>query len=294
MVIDFHSHNFPEKLAPRALEVMCEKLVEVNSRGDCKLIPVGDGTIETQLRDMDRAGVDVCVNCPVATFPTNFDAILRRAIELRAGAGGEGAKTRLVQLASIHPADRAFVDHIRILKNCGIPGIKLHPNYQGVRLDDPRLVPFFTALRDAGLFVISHTGFDPGYVGAPSVAGPAEVATLLKAVPGLRFVAGHLGGESGNAPRATDLLLPFENCWIDTAVMFDHDDHPEARRIVREWPADRIVFGTDYFWRDQARLAAWVRELRPDPADQEKIFHANAERLLGIGGEPRTKQVKES
>ena len=80
----------------------------------------------------------------------------------------------------------------------------------------------------------------------------------------------------------SDALLQFENCWIDTAVMVYREDKPEAQRVVREWPADRMVFGTDYFWRDEAKIKAWVESFRPDPAEREKIFHANAERLLGI------------
>lgn len=282
MVVDFHSHNFPAALAPRALAVMCAKLTEMNAAGFGELRPVGDGTVATQLRDMDRAGVDVCVNCPVCTRPENFDAILRRALAVRGGAEGAAAATRIVQLGSAHPDDPDFRRHLALLRENGISGIKIHPNYQGIDLADPRVVPFFEALRDEGLFVISHCGFDPGYIGAPSVAGPAEIAKLLAAVPGLRFVAGHLGGECGNPARATDLLLPFPDCWIDTATMCHHDGHAEARRVVREWPADRMVFGTDYFWRDQAHLMRWVRELRPDPVEQERIFHGNARRLLGL------------
>lgn len=276
MIIDFHSHNFPDALAPKALEVMCGKLKEMDS----SLEPFGDGTVYTQLRDMDLACVDKCVNCPIATRPTQFDTILRRAIEMRAGGATKEAASRIFQLGSMHPADRACVDHARILKNCGIPGIAIHPNYQGVRLSDPRLAPFFAAVRDAGLFVICHSGFDPGFVDEPDVADPAAIAQLLTAVPGLKFVAAHLGGECGSPAHATDLLLPFETCWIDTAVMDFREDAEEAQRIVREWPADRMVFGTDYFWREQAHLIAWVKRLRPDPADQEKIFHLNAERLL--------------
>lgn len=282
MVIDFHTHNFPAKLAARAVAVMCEKLRANKLDGLDALRPVGDATVATQLRDMDRCGVDLCVNCPVCTAPGNFDAIFRRALALRAGEEGRAVAERNIQLGSVHPLDADFAAHIELLRANGIPGIKLHPNYQGISLADPALVPFFTALRDAGLFVISHTGFDPGYVGAPSVAGPNEIAALLRAVPGLRFVAAHLGGECGHAARATDVLLPFETCWIDTAVMYFHDDDPEARRVVREWPAERMVFGTDYFWRDQGHLINWVKSLRPDPDDQERIFHLNAERLLGL------------
>ena len=281
-IIDFHSHNFPKKLAPRALAVMCEKLEGLDMEGKGGITPAGDGTIDTQLRDMDRSGVALCVNCPVCTYPANFGAILRRAVAVRDGAEGEAAAQRLVQLGSAHPFDPDFAAHIAQLKAAGIPGIKLHPNYQGFRLDDPAVAPFFTALRDAGLFVLCHTGFDPGYTTAPSVAGPNEIVKLLTAVPGLKFVAGHVGGEAGNPVRATDALLQFPNCWIDTAVMYYHDDNAEAQRIVREWPVDRIVFGTDYFWRAEAPLIDWVKARRPDPADQELIFHTNAERILNV------------
>ena len=277
MVIDFHSHNFPEALAKRALEVMCSKLAAC---GHQALVPVGEGTVAAQLRDMDRVGIDLCVNCPVATYPGNFDAITRRAMAVRAGAEGDAAAKRIVQLGSINPKDPDYAAHVAQLKELGIPGIKLHPNYQGVRLDDPQLVPFFTAVRDAGLFVISHCGFDPGYVDEPSVAGPNEIAWLLKAVPGLKFVAGHLGGEYDAPPHATDQLLSFSNCWIDTAAQYFRFDAEETQRIIREWPADRIVFGSDYFWCDQSKVVAWVKALRPDPAEQELIFHTNAERLL--------------
>jgi len=281
MIIDFHTHNFPDALAKRAVEVMCGKLAAC---GHQALVPVGDGTVATQLRDMDRAGIDFCVNCPVATYPGNFDAITRRAVAVRSGAAGEAAAKRIVQLGSINPADPDFAVHVAELKRLGIPGIKLHPNYQGIRLDDPQWVPFFTALRDAGLFVISHCGFDPGYVEENSVAGPNEIAVLLRTVPGLKFVAAHLGGECGNPPHATDQLLEFPNCWIDTAAQYFRPSAEETRRIMREWPADRMVFGSDYFWCEQTKFIDWVKELRPKPAEQELVFHANAERLLGLNG----------
>jgi predicted TIM-barrel fold metal-dependent hydrolase len=283
MVIDFHSHNFPASLAARAIEAMCGKLAAMNEQTGMAFRPFGDGTVATQMRDMDRAGVDMCVNCPVCTRPDNFDAIFSRALAVRAGAEGDEAARRIFQLGSIHPGDPLFAERVKSLEEAGIPGVKLHPNYQGVRLDDPGLVPFFSALRDAGIFVISHCGFDPGYLGAPSVAGPEQIAALLGRVPGLKFVAGHLGGEYGSPAHATDMLLQFENCWIDTAVMVCRRDDPEAQRVLREWPADRMVFGTDYFWRDEANIRAWVEELRPDPEEREKIFHENAEHLLGIG-----------
>jgi predicted TIM-barrel fold metal-dependent hydrolase len=112
--------------------------------------------------------------------------------------------------------------------------------------------------------------------------GPAQIAALMRAVPGLVFIAGHLGGCGGNPPHATDELLEFPGCYIDSAVISVCDDDPESQRVMAEWPADRIVFGTDYFWRDAKKLADWVRRYRPDPADQRRIFSDNAKELLGL------------
>ena len=274
-VIDFHTHNFPDVLAPRAIESMARKL-----RGS--LVPFGDGTVATQLRDMAAAGVDKAVVCPVATKPAQFQTILDRAKAVRDGEFGEEAANRLVQLCSVHPADPDFEGHIWQVAAAGFKGVKVHPYYQGFSLGDPKVVPYFRAVRDAGLFVIAHCGIDLGFVEAPMVCGPAQIATLLKAVPGLKFVAAHLGGCGGNPPHATDALLEFENCFLDTAVVNVCDDDAECRRVMSEWPAERLLFATDYFWRDERFVAGWVRQCRPDPAEQELVFSENAHRLLGL------------
>ena len=272
-IIDFHTHNFPDALAPRALEVMVSKL-----KGS--VMPVGDGTMSTQLADMDRAGVDRSVICSIATKPTQFQVILDRAKAVRDGEFGAEAAERLIQLCSVHPADRDFVKHLNEIADAGFAGIKMHPYYQNFRLDDPRVVPFFSAARDAGLFVIAHCGLDLGFTGMPMMCGPAQIASLLRQVPGLVFVAAHLGGCAGNPPRATDELIEFSSCYIDTAVLNVCDRDEECRRVMAQWPAERIVFGTDYFWRDETLLQDWVRRLRPSPEDQSMIFSGNAKRLL--------------
>ena len=274
-IIDFHTHNFPDELAPRAVDVMVKKL-----RG-C-LFPVGDGTLATQLADLDKSGVSRAVVCPIATKPTQFQVILDRAKAMRDGEFGEEAAKRLIQLCSVHPADRNYAAHLKEIADAGFKGIKVHPYYQDFRLDDPRVVPFFSAVRDAGLFAIAHCGLDLGFPESPMTCGPAQIAALMRAVPGLVFIAGHLGGCGGNPPHATDELLEFPGCYIDSAVISVCDDDPESQRVMAEWPADRIVFGTDYFWRDTKKLADWVRRYRPDPADQRRIFSDNAKELLGL------------
>jgi len=274
MIIDFHTHNFPDSIAPRAIASMVEMLRH-------QFVPFGDGTLACQLADARANGIDRCVMCPIATKPSQADVILRSALEIRDGARGEEAARVIMPLASVHPADPDFRAHLKAIADAGIPGIKLHPYYQGFRLDDPAVFPFFAAVRDLGLFVIAHCGYDHGFLDVPMCCGPVEIAALLAAVPGLgpRFVAAHLGGREGNPPGATDMLLE-TGCLIDTACLEILQDDPDAIRVMETWPADRIVFGTDYPWNRQRRLVDWVKLHRPDPVEQELVFHRNAERML--------------
>ena len=276
MIIDFHTHNFPDAIAPRAIASMVEMLRH-------QFVPFGDGTLACQLADARANGIDRCVMCPIATKPSQAEVILRSALEIRDGARGEEAARVIIPLASVHPADPDFKAHLKAIADADIPGIKLHPYYQGFRLDDPAVFPFFAAVRDLGLFVIAHCGYDHGFLNVPMCCGPVEIAALLAAVPGLgpRFVAAHLGGREGNPPGATDMLLE-TGCLIDTACLEILQDEPDAIRVMETWPTERIVFGTDYPWNRQRRLVEWVKRYRPDPAEQELIFHGNAERFLGL------------
>ena len=279
MIIDFHTHNFPDALAPRALAAMVESLRH-------EFTPFGDGTLACQLAAARADGIDRCVMCPIATKPAQADVILRSALEIRDGGRGEEAARVIIPLASVHPADPDYRLRLKAIADAGVPGIKLHPFYQGFRLDDPSLFPFFSAVRDLGLVVIAHCGYDHSVPDEPMTCGPAEIAALLAAVPGLgpRFVAAHLGGHLGNPPGATDALLE-TGCLIDTACLEILQDDPEAIRIMETWPTERVVFGTDYPWNRQGRLVAWVKAHRP-AADHEAIFHLNAERLLGLSINP--------
>ena len=274
MIVDFHTHNFPDAIAPRAIATMVEKL-------QGRFIPFGDGTLACQLADAHANGIDRCVMCPIATKPAQADVILQTALDIRDGAMGEDAARTIVPLASVHPADPLCLARLEAIAAAGIPGIKLHPYYQGFRLDDPAHFPFFSAIRDLGLCVIVHCGYDHGFPDAPMCCGPKEIAALLAAVPGLgpRFVAAHLGGRVGNPPGATDILL-HTGCLIDTACLEMLQTDPDAIRVVETWPADRMVFGTDYPWNRQGRLVEWVKAHRTDAAEREAIFHGNAERLL--------------
>ena len=106
MIIDFHTHNFPDSIAQRAIATMVEKLRH-------EFVPFGDGTLAYQLAAAKSDGIDRCVMCPIATKPSQADVILRTALEIRDGEKGEEAARVIIPLASVHPFDPSCILTIR-------------------------------------------------------------------------------------------------------------------------------------------------------------------------------------
>lgn len=272
MIVDFHSHDFPDALAARAIAGMCRKT-------EGFLYPAGDGTLENHLDSMRLAGIDKAVLCQISTRPEHHAPLLRRARAIMDGEFGERARRMIIPFCSAHPADPDVAGHLREIRAAGVKGIKVHPYYQGFSLADPAVFPMFRAAADLGLVVTTHAGFDVGYPARRDACGPREIAILLRNVPGLKFVASHLGGCAGYAPHSTDELLEL-GCWIDTSALHRDWHKDEQIRLLRSWPSDRILFGTDFPWTDGREAVRWVSSIRAKE-DLEALFSKNAERLLG-------------
>ncbi len=273
MIIDVHSHDFPDQIAARAMAGMCRR-----TEGD--LWPVGDGTLANHLDHLDLAGVDKAISCPIATKPHMFEGLFRRACDIRDGALGPRAQAKIVPFASVHPLDPDVMDQLERVAAAGLKGVKFHCYYQGFSLADRGLWPVFAKIADLGLVVQCHCGTDICWKHTRGLCGPREIAILLKNLRGLRFIAAHLGGCDGYPPHATDQVLEC-GAYIDTSTLHRHWHYDESMRILRSWPRDRILFGTDFPWESYTESINWVKSVR-DPADWSALFGGNACRLLSI------------
>lgn len=273
MIIDVHSHDFPDSIAVRAMNGMCSQTEGV-------LWPVGDGTLGNHLDFMDLDGVDRAVSCPIATKPKMFEGLFRRACQIKNGELGLRVQERIIPFASVHPLDPQVMDHLERIAAAGIKGVKFHCYYQNFSLADREIWPVFAKISDLGLVVQCHCGADVSWRDLTGLCGPREIATLLKNVRGLVFIAAHLGGCDGYPPHATDAVLEC-GAYIDTSILHYRWHCDEPMRLLRSWPTDRILFGTDFPWESAAEHIAWVKSVR-DPADWNALFGGNAARILGL------------
>ena len=274
MVIDFHSHSFiPDAVAARAIGAMARNVEGV-------IAPIGDGTLSNQLDQMEHDGVDMAVMLPIATKPTQHGVILRNALAIREGRCDERSAKMLIPFMSVHPFDPELKNHIDEIASLGFRGVKVHPYYQNFSLEDPAVRPMFEMLASNGLVVVSHCGYDVGYPGRYDACGPKEIASLLKSIPDLVFVAAHLGGCLGFEPHATDEIVDL-GCYADTSALMKDWMRDEEMRLCRSWPTERLLFGTDFPWNVCSETIRWVKSVRAE-SDWGAILGGNARRLLKI------------
>ncbi len=263
MIIDFHTHAFPDGLAERAMAQLTP------AAGDA-FRPHHDGTLGGLLRLMDAAGVDRAVVASIATKPAHAGPILDWSLRI--------ASERIIPFASVHPDDGEAVRRVEAIAAAGLAGIKLHPFYQRFTVDEARLDPIYDAARANGLIVLLHAGYDIAFPRDP-LATPAATARVVARHPGLKLVAAHLGGWMDWERARADLVG--RPCWLDLSSSLEFLTPAAARDLIERHGARRVLFATDAPWSDPARTLARLRALELDPRQEEWILSANARELLG-------------
>ncbi len=261
--IDIHTHAFPDALAARAVETLQDA---------AEWQAVGDGTIDGLVASMDAADIDISVVCPIATRPEQVRGILKWCKQIHS--------ERIVPLGSPHPRMRKPEKWVARIAKADLPGIKLHPMYQDFVADDPLLDPIYAAAVEHGLFVTIHAGRDIAFDPEDDRAGPRRLRAVLERHPGLQLICTHMGGWKA-WPEVREHLVGTD-AWLETSFSLALMDPAEAVALVREHGPEKVMFGTDWPWNDQAAERQRVEALDLPPAETRAILCNNAARLLGL------------
>jgi len=263
MIIDFHTHVFPDELAPRALAQL---------RADAPdMVNQTDGTLLGLLDSMRKSGISKSVVLPVSAKAEQVRPINLNAVRI----GSES----VVAFGSLFPRDVLQEEEIEFLRMAGIKGVKLHPEYQNFHVDDPAVFPLYEALNAAQMIVVFHAGWDPGPFTC-NHALPHAIAKVAREFPDLRIVAAHMGGFQVWDDVMRELVG--SRAYFDTSAVIDTMPPGQFMRIARRHGTRHILFGTDSPWFDQARYVKWIDALPLKAVEKERIFAGNARQLLGM------------
>ncbi len=258
--IDFHTHAFPDQIAPMAIQALEKK-------GNVKAYL--DGTVDDLLSSMDRAGIERSVVCSIATRPEQFHPILNWSQSIKS--------ERIIPLPSVHPRDPEAMAHLVEIKDQGFIGLKMHPYYQDFLLDDPELLDMYRRISELDLLLVMHTGYDIGY---PRIqrADPKRILNVVEEVPQLRLITTHLGGWD----EWTDVrnLLTGRPIYMEISFALDFLDQIRLRELIENHPPEFILLGTDSPWADQETTLKMLAKLGLDADLFSRIVRDNALQLL--------------
>jgi len=263
--IDIHTHAFPDELAPRAIAAL-------ESAADWQA--VGDGTIDALLESMDAADIDVSAVCTIATRGEQTKGIFKWCKKLRRRHAG-----RIEPLPSVHPDTPRPGRWIQRIAKAGFAGIKLHPMYQDFAADESRMDEIYAAAAESGLIVTLHSGRDIAFDPSDDRASPKRLRRVADRFGKLKLICTHLGGWRAWDQVETHLLG--SGVYLETSFSVGMLGPGRACELIRRHGYQRVLFGSDWPWNNQADQARLIEQLELTSRQKRAILWSNAARLLG-------------
>lgn len=264
MIIDMHTHCFPDKIAERALQTL--------SHCSGGVTPEHSGSYNSLLENIKADGADKAVVLNIATNPRQQTSVNNFAISLLNVDG-------IIPFGSVHPDSPDALTELERLKNEGIKGIKFHPDYQDFFVDEERMIPLYEKTAELGLVTVFHAGVDIGYP-EPVHCTPERLKNILPVFGGAPVIAAHFGGWL--MWNDVERYLVGENVYFDTAYCYSRMPALFAKRIIEEHGADKILFGSDMPWSRTSNEMRFIKSLDLNDESVNKILGANAQRILGL------------
>jgi uncharacterized protein len=183
--------------------------------------------------------------------------------------------------------ESAVEEAVTAVKRHHVLGFHFHPIMGHFAVDDPALNPLFETI--AGLRVpvmidVGTTGMGAGMPGGMGAriehARPLAVDNLAARFPSLRIIAAHPGWPWMD--EMTAVALHKGNVYWELSGWAPKYFPPSLVRDVRGRLRDKIMFGSDHPSMPYERILREWDELGYSEEIMHQIFHANAERVLGI------------
>lgn len=192
----------------------------------------------------------------------------------------ESQHGNLYCFGSVYPYAENALEEMERIKEMGLYGIKLHPDYQEFFIGDEGALPIYAQAEKLGLPIAFHTGRDP--LSPNLIHCPADVlGKIADLFPRLTIIAAHMGGMD-TPQEAAKHLAGKKNVYFDTAFASHFLDAASFTQLVKLHGADKVLFATDCPWSTLPAEKALLEAADLSPSEKERIAYRNAEELFGV------------
>lgn len=260
-IYDAHTHIYPNKIAQKASKTIGE------------FYDIGmhfDGTVDALLRLGNEHGVSKHLIHSVATTAHQVPSInnfIISEVNLH--------PDKFIGFSTLHQDFENPAEELKRIKEAGLKGVKLHPDFQKFEISSPVMDDAYRAMMELDLPVLFHTG-DARY----NWSHPGHIPIILKKHPRLKIICAHFGAYSQWQEAAS--CLSGTDVWVDTSSSFFMISDEEAKKYIHLYGEEKVLFGSDYpMWNVGDEIQNILR-LGLTDKQNEKIFSGNLKELLGI------------
>lgn len=264
MIIDFHTHIFPDKIADRAIEGLKKSSGYENAVG---------GRASELIAEMESVGIDYCVNLPILTNPSHFSGTLDKLEAQNAEI------KKIISFGAIHPLTENLKQSVREIKNRGFSGIKIHPFFQNTKvcaIECERLIGYAS---EQDLITVIHTGTDASFPDEV-MASPAQLLKMYNDVKPEKLVLAHLGALGYVDEVISDMCGM--NAYFDLSFTLHDLPFEKIEQVILKHGADKILFGSDSPWASPKKYVEIFNSYPLDDSVKSKILGDNAVKLLKL------------
>lgn len=269
MIIDFHTHVFPPKIARHAMESLTEIM---------KMKPGTDGTADGLAASMEEASIDISVVLPAVTDPHQYHSVTRYAASLNEEFHRHPDRG-ILSFAGLHPECPNLEEKVKELKSLGFLGLKLHPDYQHTFFNDIRYKRIIYKASELGLIVVTHSGVDIYSPDKVHCTVPM-IDEVLREVAPEKLVLAHMGCHLFYDD--VKKYLAGRNVYFDTAYVMGTMNPGNLRELMLLHGTDKILFATDSPWNVQKTDVQFFEEMEFTKEESDCILYKNAARLLDL------------
>ena len=265
-IFDIHTHTYPEAISEKAVKAL---------NAFYEFVSEGDGTYKGLTKGAKEAGVEGFLLFSVATNAHQVEKV-NNGIAAQVNASvAEGFKT--VGFAGMHQDFSDMEGEINRCMEMGLRGVKIHPDIQGVDIDDPRMLRLYEIV-EGRIPVYFHIGDNrPQY----QYSQPAKLRRVLDTFPRLEVIAAHLGGYM-SWEATENLLAGHERVWYDTSSALWAMTPEFARHMIDVLGHERVMFGTDFPVKTLDTEIERFLAIDLTEREREDILYNNAQRFLEL------------
>lgn len=279
MIIDFHTHIFPETVRQhREAYFRGEPAFELLYRSPrSKLVGAGEIVAEMDAQQVDRSVVFGFPWKSMKTTRMHNDYILDAVRRF---------PKRLIGLCCLDPGHPEAVTEARRCLKAGLSGLGELAFYNAGFTPSiiEQLQPMMALCREADVPMLAHTNEPVGhYYPGKSPMTLNEIYRFVQAFPENKIVLAHWGGGLFFFHLLkNEVKSALKNVYVDTAASpFLYD--PSIYRFAAEiFTPDKILFGSDYPLLPPVRYMDELHRSGLSPAQIRTVSGENAKRLLKL------------